>query len=110
MMYGDARALERALAWRAEDQVHRVESPLRRLALVRAQVVRQPHHARGLADVAEDSVLELLRDILVGKGKDRHLDDREGTAVHAIRQVGVKGDALLVLEPVVLLEHGPDRL
>src|SRR5438477_220283 len=42
---------------------------------------------------------------------EQHLgaDDRERAAVHAVGQVGVERDALLVLEPVVFLEHRPDR-
>src|SRR3989440_3927943 len=41
VMDGDARAIEGALARRAEDQVNRVEASLGGLALVRTQVVRQ---------------------------------------------------------------------
>src|SRR2546427_2732458 len=61
-----AGAVEGALGGSARDQVDRVEAALRRLTLVRPQVVGQAHHARGLADVAEDSVLQFLGHVLVG--------------------------------------------
>src|SRR5256712_255434 len=103
-----ARAVHGPLGGAARNQVDRIESALRRLALVRAQVVGETHHARGLADMPEDSVLQFLRDVLVGKRQDRDLHDGEGAAVHAVRQVRVERDALLVLQPMVLLEHRPD--
>src|SRR5205823_5747680 len=87
------------LVARTENQVDGVEAALGSLTLVGAQVVGQPHNTRRLADVTEDPVLQLLGDVLIRKGQDRYLDDGEGAAVHAVGQVGVKRDPLLVLEP-----------
>src|ERR1700682_6813111 len=71
MMDGLAGTLQRPLGGSATDQVDRVETALRRFALVGAQVVRQAHPARGLADVAEDPVLQFLRGVLRGAREDR---------------------------------------